>query len=111
MEKYKVLKDITFNDVLELEPGQFKDECIKRLIDCGFIEKRQRFYEMGQRFKHGRDVYILSRLDKDRVILINLEDGNSWRFRGCAVENDEKITETEFSEITGRENKFELVEK
>lgn len=112
MKKYQVLKDITFYDVLELEPGPFKHECIKRLIDCGRIkEKKQTFYKLGQRFRCGDDLYILSRLDIDQVILINLEDGNAWRYGGGAVEDDKKITEEEFSKLTGSEYKFELVEE
>ena len=112
MEKYQVLKDISFNDVWELEPGQFKDECIKQLINCGFIkEKKQRFYQVGQRFKHGGDLYILGRSGYNQVILINLDDGNAWSFRGGKVEDIEKITEEEFSKITGSTYKFELVEE
>lgn len=108
MKKYQVLKDITFNDVLELESGQFKDQCIKRLIDCGFIkERKQRFYNVGQRFRNGTDLYILGRIEQDRVILINLEDGNAWSFRGCVVQDDKKITEEEFSRLTTND-KFEL---
>ena len=108
MEKYQVLKDSTFDDVLGLEPGQFKDQCIKRLIDCGFIkEKKQKFYKEGQRFKHGGECYILSRLAVNQVILINLKDGNAWHYGGCSVENTQKITEEKFLKITTG-NKFKL---
>ena len=108
MEEYQVLKDITFDDVWELEPGQFKDHCIKRLIDCGFIEKKQKFYKVGQRFRNGADLYILARSHQNRVILINLEDGNAWRFGSCDVEEDEKITEKELSKITGKDSSSEF---
>ena len=57
--------------------------------------------------------YILGRIETgpQRVILINLEDGNAWRFRGCSVKDENRITEEEFSKITGREDEFELVEE
>ena len=40
-KEYKQLKDIKLEDILGLEDTFFKDECLGRLIECGFIEKEK----------------------------------------------------------------------
>ncbi len=38
-KEYKQLREIKLQDVLNLEDSQLKQECLRRLTDCGFIEE------------------------------------------------------------------------
>lgn len=42
---YKQLKEIKLQDILDLGEGQLRQECLRRLIDCGFIEEKKPEWE------------------------------------------------------------------
>ena len=71
--------------------------------------EKPRTYRVGQKFSTHSEVYRLCYIGNRKVILINSEDGNYWSDAVC-VNNPERITQSEFDEITaGHSDKFTLI--
>lgn len=120
MAKYKQLKEITLNDVLEIEDIAVRDVCMALLLQCGFIEKEGKQYHWGQRFLYGERgtglKYILASVNYKQVSLIQYEGkercGGRWT-EPISVEDANAITEEEFDLITGKTSTryFTLIEE
>jgi len=99
-KEYRKIRNIDLHDILNLEDGPFRDECIRRLIECGLIEEKQKCYKFGQRFLHFRDEYILAYLGNGTATLINTKSG--WTWAGVKnIQGREYVTQEELNELYG----------
>ena len=97
-KEYKQLKVIRLQDILELDEGPFRIECLNRLEKCGFIEKEATLYEPGQRFRCEDKEYILANLGHKQVALVNL--GTGYTRSGIkSVQDPRAITQADLKEL------------
>ena len=52
-KEYKQLRDVKLQNILELDEGPFRIECLNRLEKCGFIEEKEpEWYEITMKDLH-----------------------------------------------------------
>ncbi len=82
---------------------------IEWLIENDFLEEDGPKRHSGQRYVNGDEKYLLARVDKDRVSLVGLEDGNRCD-NPLHCEDSNNISNEEWGKITDRQvEDFKLV--
>jgi hypothetical protein len=86
----------------------------------GDSESNEEFYKVGDKFKWenknwpSKDykpvVYVIARVDAERVLILNTETWNRWS-NSVLTESNTRITEEELTEIMGgARNEFTKIE-
>lgn len=65
-------------------------------------KKEEVIYKLGDKFKNGREIYVLSQVDSNMVCLIGFKGGNRWE-NPIQVKDCNCITTKEFSKITSNQ--------
>jgi hypothetical protein len=65
-------------------------------------KKKEVTYKLGDKFKNGREIYVLSQVDSNMVCLIGFKGGNRWE-NPIQVKDCNCITTKEFSKITSNQ--------
>lgn len=65
-------------------------------------KKEEVTYKLGDKFKNGREIYVLSQVDSNMVCLIGFKGGNRWE-NPIQVKDCNCITTKEFSKITSNQ--------
>ncbi len=70
---------ITLQDILDLEDGSFKEECLIRLIECGFIQKTKSWEKISMRdLDKIRPGVILKRIFDGHESIIHVTSDPYW---------------------------------
>ncbi len=96
---YKIgCQTVSYEDMNEI--ADFHDE--QKLED-------EYYYERGQKFRKGKEYYILAQVENSAICLVSLKDGNRWT-ESVVVISTKEITENEFIDY-GVGNLIEMYNK